>query len=206
MENGAPDWVSHSASAEAIFIGCCSNMILAWKSPETTSTTAEMNMATTPKRTAGRNTLRLMRLCSAPSTESRPSWRALLWWRTMCQPATPVTKAEATSQAPEITWGNAASVVTLVRTERMEPWEGSSSARPVSGFSMAPTGCCMKEFAAMMKYAESMVPIATIQMVSRWIFSGSLFQPKIHSPRNTDSRKNASRPSRARGAPNTSPT
>ena len=41
--------------------------------------------------------------------------------------------------------------VTFVSTARIEPCEGSSSARPVSGFSSAPTGCCMNEFAAMMK-------------------------------------------------------
>ena len=60
-------------------------------------------------------------------------------------------KAPATSQAPETTCGNAAIAVTLVSTARIEPCEGSSSARPVSGFSIAPTGCCMNEFAAMMK-------------------------------------------------------
>ena len=33
MQNGAFSWVSYSASAAAIFIGCCSTMILAWVSP-----------------------------------------------------------------------------------------------------------------------------------------------------------------------------
>ena len=35
---------------------------------------------------------------------------------------------------------------------------------------------------------------------------GSWSQPKIHRPRNVDSRKNASSASMASGAPNTSPT
>src|SRR5690625_3392644 len=74
------------------------------------------------------------------------------------------------------------------------------------GISSAPTGCCMKEFAAMMKYADKVEPSATAQIVARWTRSDILPQPKIHSPRNTDSRKKAARPSRARGAPNTSPT
>ena len=43
-------------------------------------------------------------------------------------------------------------------------------------------------------------------MQARWIFFGSLSQPKIHSPRKVDSRKKAIRASRARGAPKTSPT
>ncbi len=54
IEKLAPVSVSHSASADAIFIGCCLNMIWAWKSPEITSTIAETNIATTPKRTVGR--------------------------------------------------------------------------------------------------------------------------------------------------------
>ncbi len=64
----------------------------------------------------------------------------------------------------------------------------------------------MNEFAVMMKYADALTPIATSQMVARWTSLGSLPQPKIQSPRNVDSRKNATSPSRARGAPNTSPT
>src|SRR5690625_6467362 len=117
----------------------------------------------------------------------------------MCQEATPTRNAPATSQAPAITWGKAARAVMLVSTDRMEPWEASSSARPDSGFSSAPTGCCMKEFAAMMKYADKVEPSATAQIVARWTRSDILPQPKIHSPRNTDSRKKAARPSRARG-------
>ncbi len=64
----------------------------------------------------------------------------------------------------------------------------------------------MNEFAAMMKNAEAFTPIATSQIVARWSSFGSRVQPKIHRPRNVDSRKNATRPSRARGAPKTSPT
>ena len=57
-----------------------------------------------------------------------------------------------------------------------------------------------------MKYADRSVPMWTIQMHARWSFGGSRSQPKIHSPRNVDSRKNASSPSMASGAPKTSPT
>ncbi len=64
----------------------------------------------------------------------------------------------------------------------------------------------MNALAAMMKYAEAMLPMATAQMVARWRPRGSLSQPKIQSPMNVASKKKASRPSIASGAPNTSPT
>ena len=57
-----------------------------------------------------------------------------------------------------------------------------------------------------MKYADSCVPSTTIQMQPRCTSFGSRSQPKIHNPMNVDSRKNASSPSSASGAPNTSPT
>ena len=50
------------------------------------------------------------------------------------------------------------------------------------------------------------MPIAASQMVARCTPRGSRSQPKIHSPRNVDSMKNAASPSIASGAPNTSPT
>ncbi len=58
----------------------------------------------------------------------------------------------------------------------------------------------------MMKRAERAVPRATIHMVSACNRSGSRPQPNIQSPRKVDSRKKASRPSMASGAPKTSPT
>jgi hypothetical protein len=57
-----------------------------------------------------------------------------------------------------------------------------------------------------MKKAERFVPIAAIHIVARCSRGDSLFQPNIHSPRNVDSMKKASRPSMASGAPKTSPT
>ena len=58
----------------------------------------------------------------------------------------------------------------------------------------------------MMNAADSRVPAQTAQIVSKWISRGSLSQPNSHSPRNTDSRKNAASPSMASGAPKTLPT
>ena len=81
-----------------------------------------------------------------------------------------------------------------------------SSARPVSGLNRAPTGCCMKELAAMMKYAEALTANATTQMHARCTRRGSRLQPKIHRPMKVDSKKNAIKPSNASGAPKMSPT
>ena len=58
----------------------------------------------------------------------------------------------------------------------------------------------------MMNAADSALPNATAQMVSRCTRRGSLSQPNSHSPRNVDSRKNAASPSIASGAPKTLPT
>src|ERR1700749_5126922 len=64
----------------------------------------------------------------------------------------------------------------------------------------------MNEFAEMMKNADTLTELATIHMQARCTSLGNLLHPKIHSPRKVDSKKNAARPSMARGAPNTSPT
>ena len=58
----------------------------------------------------------------------------------------------------------------------------------------------------MMKNAEALTARATIQMHARWTSLGSRVQPKIHRPRKVDSKKKATRPSMANGAPKTSPT
>ena len=50
------------------------------------------------------------------------------------------------------------------------------------------------------------VPIAANQMVVRCNRGERRSQPKIHSPRNVDSRKNEISPSMASGAPKMSPT
>ena len=64
----------------------------------------------------------------------------------------------------------------------------------------------MNELAAMMKNADMFTAMATTQMHARCTSRGSRVQPKIHSPMNVDSKKNATRPSIASGAPKTSPT
>ena len=76
----------------------------------------------------------------------------------------------------------------------------------MAGLNRNPTGFCMKEFAARMKYADSTVPMWTSQIAPACSFSGMRPQPKIQMPRKVDSRKNARRASKASGAPKMSPT
>ena len=112
------------------------------------------------------------------------------------------TNAPAVRNAPAIVCGNVTSTIGLASTAR----KSVSSARPAVWSIVKPTGCCIQALAARMKYADSTVPTAAIQMVARWIHRGRRSQPKIHRPRKVDSRKNASRPSMASGAPKMSPT
>jgi len=51
-----------------------------------------------------------------------------------------------------------------------------------------------------------LVPTETSQIEARCSRGDSLFQPKIQTPMNVDSRKNVSSASMASGAPNTFPT
>jgi hypothetical protein len=60
--------------------------------------------------------------------------------------------------------------------------------------------------AAKVKKAESMVPALTAQMQARCSPGDSRSRPKIHKPMNVDSRKKATSPSMARGAPKMFPT
>src|SRR5665647_700388 len=58
----------------------------------------------------------------------------------------------------------------------------------------------------MMKIDEIRVPMEASQIMARCLPRESLSQPKIHRPRNVDSRKKAIRASSASGAPKMSPT
>ena len=64
----------------------------------------------------------------------------------------------------------------------------------------------MKQFAARMKIAETVLPRAVRYMHRLWTPRDSRSQPKIHSPMKVDSRKNATSASSASGAPKMSPT
>lgn len=122
--------------------------------------------------------------------------------RTIHHAHTAATKVAAVRNDPATACRNAQMAVLLVNNSTML----CNSARPVSGLYVAPTGCCMNELALMMKNADMLTAIATIQMQARCTSLGSRVQPKIHNPMKVDSKKKAARPSIARGAPKTSPT
>src|ERR1043166_6972693 len=84
--------------------------------------------------------------------------------------------------------------------------KSTSSARPVVGSRVYPTGCCIQAFPSRIQSAEKSAPIATSKTAAKWSGSGIFPSPKIHTPRNVDSRKNASNDSSASGAPKISPT
>ncbi len=182
IENAAGSSVWHRASAAAIFIGCCWNMSL----PCTSPLIARTANATTPTQVPSLSELR------------QTPFSSDFFHR--CQAPMPTRNVAATANAPAIVCGKAARVVLLVSTAQIEVRRG----RPLS--STMPTGCCIHELAARMKYALAMVARLNAQAQARWTFFGSLSQPKIHRPRNVDSTKKATSPSIASGAPNTSPT
>ena len=82
-----------------------------------------------------------------------------------------------------------------------------SSTRPVVGLNSYPTGFCMKELAARMKYADSNVPSAASQIEAEVELRGEPVPPEDPEAQERRlPRKNASRPSMASGAPKMSPT
>ena len=187
MENDAGCSVFQSASADAIFIGCCSVMILPWMSPVTATRRPDTRSMIAPALAADRN--------GAAASGSDLS----LIMRYMPIPA---RKAPVVRNAAGMVCRNVITAVLLVR----RAMKSVSSARPLTGLTTYPTGCCIQELAARMKYADRTVPVAAIQIVDRWTRFERRPHPKIHRPRNVDSRKKASRPSMASGAPKMSPT
>ncbi len=222
-ENAAPFSETQSDSAAAIFMGCCLNMICACRSPVRITAIPAAIVTHRANRVTGRHSClassssasgvastRLGAVVSSTSTPTaasppaatRRSWRARQEVRAIHQQPMAPTKVAAVSSAPAMTCGKAASVVLLVSTATMlfiaGRWRVSSHSTP--------TGCCIHELAAMMKYADALTPKATIQMHSRWMRLLNRPQPKTHRPMNVDSAKKATRPSNASGAPKTSAT
>ncbi len=86
----------------------------------------------------------------------------------------------------------------------MRARKSTISARPF--LSTYPTGCCIQPLASRIQRPERFVAIATIQIEKAWNLLLTLFHPKAHTPMKTDSMKNATVASMARGAPKMSPT
>src|SRR5215471_7819889 len=74
-----------------------------------------------------------------------------------------------------------------------------------SGPNEYPTGFCIHESVAMMKYPDSHEPKKTSSAENQWPRRPSFFSPYRNRPRNADSRKNANTPSMARVCPITPP-
>ena len=108
-ENGALDCVSYKASAAAIFIGCCSVMMRAVRSPETETKTKLINMMMPPS-------LKVPRAISI-------SLRLMIRYAEI-----PATTAPAVNAADGIVWKNVASAVFCVSTALIS----ISSARPLA--------------------------------------------------------------------------
>ena len=107
-ENDAGPEVSHSASAAAIFIGCCSVMSLACRSPEATTPTLATSTVTSAIFIDGRNT-------------------SAAFPRFSCQALIATTKMPAVTKHAVMVCANAPIAVELVSTAP----KSFSSARPV---------------------------------------------------------------------------
>src|SRR3981189_491318 len=139
--------VWHNDSADAIFIGCCANISLPWASPVRNNPAVDASTTRHPRMVAGR----FIGRASRPLFFKRD--------RTIHHAHTPATKVPAVKNAPNTACEKAAIAVLLVNRATMLV----SSARPVLGLNRAPTGCCIHELAAMMKYADALTAMATIQ-------------------------------------------
>ena len=120
--------------------------------------------------------------------------------RRKCQQETPSTTIAAVVSPARITCAKAQRANRLESSSQMLV----SSARPST--ILYPTGCCIHEFATMMKKADSHAPERDEPHRRQVDARPSRFQPKIQRPRNVASSMNAASPSIASGAPKTSPT
>src|SRR5271166_1247208 len=116
MEKSGSVSVSHNDSADAIFIGCCWNINLPWRSPVKNRPTAAISATQHPRMAAGRYMVR--------AAES-----AAFWDRTSHHALTAATKVPAVSNEPVTACEKAARAVLLLSNAPML----SSSARRVAG-------------------------------------------------------------------------
>ena len=99
-------------------------------------------------------------------------------------------------------WMNLACVVWLSRIVV----KSLSSMRMVTGLKNEPTGSCIQALATRMRKADIFAPMAISVVTARCPTFERRSQPKKNSPTMVDSRKKASMPSIASGAPKISPT
>ena len=80
------------------------------------------------------------------------------------------------------------------------------SFRTVSGLNSHPTGYCIHALATRIHQADSVAPNPVSHVEARWKPGDTFFHPKNMTATNVLSRKKATIPSIARGAPKMSPT
>ena len=122
MEKSGSVWVSHSVSADAIFIGCWTNMSLPWRSPVKNKPAAAINTTQQPRMAAGRNMVRASDSAAGVAV-------AAVRDRTSHHALTAATNVPAVSNEPVTVCENAQRAVLLESSAPML----SNSARCVAG-------------------------------------------------------------------------
>src|SRR5690554_3951901 len=130
--------------------------------------------------------------------------RAKSWWRFLIryQQLTPTTNEAPSPHDEVIVWKN------LLRAtgDRATAQKSIISFLIVSGLNSIPTGYCIQALATRIQNAERVAPSVTSQVDAKCIFLLTRSQPKNMIEINVASRKKATIPSMARGAPKISPT
>src|SRR5690348_9048654 len=114
--------VSHNDSADAIFIGCCTNINLPWASPVKSKPTVATSATQHPRMVAGRNMVRASDSAAGVAVSG-------LRERTNHHALTAATKVPAVSKEPATACEKAALAVLLVNNAAMLV----NSARRVAG-------------------------------------------------------------------------
>src|SRR4051812_38575767 len=102
MEKSGSTSVSHNDSADAIFMGCCWNISLPWRSPVKNRPAVASKTTQQPRTVAGRY------------IDLVPGSTGLFWDRTSHHALTAATKVPATNRAPMTVWVKATNAVLLV--------------------------------------------------------------------------------------------
>src|SRR5688500_13902436 len=84
--------------------------------------------------------------------------------------------------------------------EKITSSQSTATKRP-SGAMAWPVGDCIQLLAEMIQKAEISVPIATIQVATKWSLGPTFFQPNSMTPRKLASRKKAVSTSKANSGP-----
>ncbi len=118
------------------------------------------------------------------------------------QQLTPTTNAAPSTHPERTVWKN----LLTATGERATSANDTITLRIWAGSNSIPTGYCIHALATRIHSAERLAPIAVSHVAARWNPGLTLFHPKNITAIKVDSRKNATMPSIAKGAPKMSPT